>query len=835
MSLNATACSIYRGVNPFAPVPVIAFTLEVGDLADWPTGRLGRPYVEALLTDAPFLADRPAPDGRGGRLAAAMTEGAGLPLALLHANLAVALHRAVGAEVFYAATAPADVPSRIRTMFAFEDVEVAVRASGLARHMICRHLPATCGAVAEAPLNPERALQALHHVAAAVRLDDTTRAIVRAAAARDIPWFRPDDHGDVVQLGYGRYRRLVSGTTTEAASELACRNATDPMVLQRLLHARDVPVAHRVVTSRTTEALRTAEQLGYPVIAWPYAAGSEDTDGDADADATPVDGAEALRAAIARMGTADGDMLLRRAPEGRDYRLLVVDGDVVATAERAGPDAAATDVTDRLHPESRDIAVAAAAATGLDVVGIDLTATDLSLPRTESGILVRGVVPGPPLNVHWRSDDGGGTVTGRVVDRLFPPGAASRMPIAAVTGTSGKTTTVRMVADILARAGLSVGMANSFGIEIAGTRRAADDCAGFSGARAVLADPRVEAAVLETARGGIIRSGLAFDRCDVGAVLNVGHEHVGQDGVTSVDELAAVKGLVAEAAGRAVVLNADDPRCVAMAAVATAPVRFVSTTADNAVIAAHIGDGGAAALLRDTGGARRITLVDGGEETVLLNAGDIPATFGGVAVHMVRNAVFAAAIAREMGADDQAIRGGLGSFTCSIEESPGRMNVYDGHDFRVVLDWGINPYAVEVMRDVVSRLADGGRLICLMSFSGNRPDEDYRMVARLLAGRFDHIVCSDKRDELTRPPGEAPRLFYDELRRCGMPEEKLTIASDQSGGVTAALSRANAGDCVWLSTDAFADVWQQIVDFRPARPAASQGSAPGAADPDPAP
>ena len=303
-------------------------------------------------------------------------------------------------------------------------------------------------------------------------------------------------------------------------------------------------------------------------------------------------------------------------------------------------------------------------------------------------------------------------VAGPVLDMLFPPGSPSRIPIAAITGTNGKTTTARMLAHIQKLAGHHVGLTSTDGVYIDGQRTVAGDMTGPVATRMVLSDPNVDVAVLEIARGGLLRAGMGVRHCDVGAVLNVKSDHLGLRGVGTLEDLAKVKRIVVEVARDTAILNADDPLCLKMADYTSAKhLCYVTMDPTHALVGEHIRAGGRGVVLESGIKGQMITIYDHGAHIPLLWTHLIPATLEGRALHNVQNAMFAAAMAFSMGLKLEDIRHGLRTFDTTFFQAPGRMNIFDEHPFKVILDYGHNPAAVEAMCRLVERLEPAGRRI----------------------------------------------------------------------------------------------------------------------------
>ena len=389
----------------------------------------------------------------------------------------------------------------------------------------------------------------------------------------------------------------------------------------------------------------------------------------------------------------------------------------------------------------------------------------------------------------------------------------------AVTGTNGKTTTARMLAHIYKLSGQHVGLATTDGVYIDGQLSVEGDLTGPRAARMVLRDPSVEVAVLETARGGILRAGLGFRRSDVSACLNVREDHLGLRGVDTLEQLAEVKRVVIEAATDTAVLNADDPLCLQMAShVEAAHVLYVTTNPTHALVREHMRAGGRAIGLEEGINGHMITLYDKGAHIPLLWTHLIPATLEGRALHNVQNAMFAAAMAYCGGVKLEDIRHGLRTFDTTFFQAPGRMNIFDEHPFRVILDFGHNPHAVEAMCSVVDQLPANGRKIVVVAVPGDRRDEDVRQVAAKVAGHFDIYIC--RRDDALRgrEPSEIPEMLAEALRAEGVPEDAIQIIPSEVDAVDHSLRIAEQDDLLLIFGDKLQRTWEQITRFHPDTP-----------------
>ncbi len=343
-------------------------------------------------------------------------------------------------------------------------------------------------------------------------------------------------------------------------------------------------------------------------------------------------------------------------------------------------------------------------------------------------------------------------------------------------------------------------------------------------ARMVLSDPHIDMAVLETARGGLLRAGMGVPEVDVGAVLNIAADHLGLKGIDTLEQLAEIKRIVVEVAKDCAVLNADDVNVLKMSGYTDAKtICYVTMNPSHSLVREHIRAGGRACALEAGVNGHMITLYDKGSHIPLMWTHLIPATLEGRALHNVQNAMFAAAMAFSMGIKLDAIRQGLRTFDTTFFQAPGRMNVFDEHPFKVVMDYAHNAHAVGVMADLAQRLDVSGKRVVVVAAPGDRRDEDIVAIAQAVAGKFDHYVV--KRDDglRGRDGDEVPRIIARALEAAGVGKDAVTVIADEQEAVDAALRMGQPGDLLVMFADALARTWKQITKFTP------EGAAPRSA------
>jgi len=459
----------------------------------------------------------------------------------------------------------------------------------------------------------------------------------------------------------------------------------------------------------------------------------------------------------------------------------------------------AADVTDTVHPEVAARAVEAARMVGLDVAGIDIVATRIDQPLEVTRGAIVEVNAAPGLRMHLEPSAGKGRAVGEaIVDMMFKPGEDARVPVVAVTGTNGKTTTTRCIAHILSRTGLRVGMTCTDGIYVEGRRIDTGDCSGPKSARAVLAHPRVDAAVLETARGGILREGLGFDLCDVAVVTNVGEgDHLGLNGIDEIRDLARVKAVPVRAvsARGAAVLNADDPLVVDMAKLCRGTVVYFSRNASSPVLVAHRAAGGTVVTVIDG----QLAIARGKQVTLVGRVDQLPLTVGGRVGFQIDNLLASVAATHWLGLPIEAIRLGVRSFTSDIASAPGRFNVLTHLGSTIVLDYGHNSSALIALNDALAKFPHKRRKV-VYTTAGDRRDFDIKRQAELLAGFFDEIYIYEDQCTRGRADGEILRLMREGF--VASPRSPRVLqAPGEMAAIGAAIARLEPGDLLLCQVD----------------------------------
>jgi cyanophycin synthetase len=854
------------GSNIYCYRPVIRLRVALGDLDGRETTAF--PGFAVRLTELlPGLRQHRCSYQREGGFIRRLEDGTYFGHVVEH--IAIELQCLVGADVTFGKTVWTGETGIYDIVYEYEFEAGAIEAGRKA-------LAVVSAIIAGETVDIEGIKQELRRIVERTELGPSTAAIVKAARTRRIPFLRIGD-GSLVQLGYGKHQQRIQATTTSRTGCIAADIACDKILTKEVLELACVPVPVGGVAGTETEAVAIAADIGYPVVVKPH-------DGNQGKGVTlNLLTPQEVRAAFNLAANYSSRVIVEKYIPGRHYRLIVVNGHVVAAAERlpayvtgdgssslrrlveienrnpargegharpltkividavvlmhlmrAGlsldsvPAAGervflrenanlstggiAVDVTDEIHPANRRLAERVAALLGLDIAGVDLVTADIAVPYEVGGGAVIEVNAAPGIRMHHYPSEGQARdVAAAIVDGLFPAGATGRIPLVAVTGTNGKTTTTRMVGRILAEHGYRVGLTTTDGIYIGGELIRRGDTTGPASALTVLTDPTVGAAVLETARGGILRAGLAYDGSDIGIVTNITDDHLGLDGVETLADLADVKSLVVETVRKdgCAVLNADDPYCVAMTKNVRCRVIYFSSEANNLIIRKHLQQGGSAVFVRD---GLLVIGIGENEEMGVMDVRSIPATHGGVAVHNIQNALAAAAAAYGLGVPVATIRRALGSFTSTVAVNPGRMNIVEVADFQVMIDYGHNHDGfVNIVRAI--RQMPASRRVGVVTIPGDRGDAYLRRGGEIAGQGFDRIIIKEDGDLRGRKPGEIAELLLAGVLASGMSPAAVEIVLDEKEAVRYAMETAQSGDLIVVFYEKFQDVYETVLEM----------------------
>jgi cyanophycin synthetase len=879
---------VFRGPNFWSYEPCIRLLVDLGSLEEWPSNTIPG-FTEALLELLPGVGEHSCSLGKRGGFRERLEDGTWLGHVAEH--VALELQRESGAHVYRGKTRGAGEPGRYNVIYGYWEERVGVEAGRLAVRLVNHLVRPEAGFDFQAELErlillAERrafgpSTQALIDEAVSrdipyMRLNEQSlvqlgqgmyQQRIRATMTSKTSALAVDIAGDkemtrrlLAAAGLPVPRGEVVRTEDEAVA--AARRIGFPVVTKPLdgNHGRGVGLdlrgddAVRVGFRSAREEARRGQ-----VVVETYVTGNDYRvlviGGSMVAIAQRIpahvvgDGTRTVRELVEvanqdpRRGIGHEKVLTRIRIDDKAIDLVREQGFELDDVPPAGRRVllAATgnmstggisiDRTWEAHEDNVEIAEEAARVVGLDVAGIDFIAPDIALPVREAGGAIVEVNAAPGFRMHTHPTEGEPQyVAKHVIDLLFPPGTPSRIPIVAVTGSNGKTTTTRMIAHIFRGMGHRVGMTSTDGVYIDERLVKRVDASGPKSAQMVLQNPRVDFAVFEVARGGILREGLGYGRNDVGVVLNVTGDHLGLREIDTLEQLAAVKQVVVEAVPKTgwAVLNADDPLVLEMRKHCSGSVILFSMQERNEFVDRWVRRGRKAVVLERGPLGELIVIREGRRSMPITYVHTLPATFEGRARMMVQNAMAAVAAAHVAGAHLHDIRQGLRSFTTSIYQAPGRLNVFDLDGVRVVIDYAHNAHGLEMLGDFVDRLVSdaptGGApgqpswaanlRVAVVATAGDRRDEDMRELGRVAARYFDEVVVREDRDTRGREPGGTAALILEGIEEAkakgGARVGHAEIVLDEMQAARAALDRARPGDLVVLCVDYATEVYKEI-------------------------
>lgn len=841
-----------NGPNYWRLAPVILCDINLGSLKDFSS--VDTPsFTTNLLRELPSLSEHPCTRDKAGGFIARLKEGTYLPHILEH--VALELQIQAGSDVSFGRVVPTADEQIWSVVIEYEEEDVGIQSFKDAVQIISSCIDGT------AP-ETQKIINNLHELNESVRLGPSTAAIVDEARRRGIP-VRRLNSGSLIRLGLGKNLRRIEATLTDFTSAIAVEIAQDKEDTKQFLINVGLPVPEGGVAKSADSAVQIWESLQCPVILKPFNSNQgRGVSGPANSKADIIAG-------FAKSSQFSSKVIVEQQIKGRDFRVLVVNGKVVAAAERIpahvigdgtrsisqliditnadtrrgnghrktltkilkdeaviefllmrgltlenipkkgervtlcttanlSTGGTSSDVTDIIHPENITACEIAASAIGLDIAGIDVISEDISKPFRENNAAIIEVNAAPGLRMHTHPTHGKPrNAGGAILDMLYPSNAETTIPIIAVTGTNGKTTTSRLIAHIYRHTGKTVGLTTTDGIYINNRVVMKGDMTGPFSANIILSNPTVEIAVLETARGGMLRSGLGFEEIDVGVVLNVSEDHLGMYGIQTIAELAEVKGIIAAVVKRGghAVLNADDELVLAMQDKTPGDVVLISTSPDNPAVLSHTEEHGVSATVEDGSFViRRAAL-----KIPIATVNEVPLMIGGAAEFQKTNILAAIATAYVKGVRYDDIRAGIMSFFPSPAMTPGRLNLIRVKGKRILIDYAHNGAAAIGLANLTSNIK-ANRRIAVISGPGDRRDEDLLLLGSLFSS-FDHVIVREDSDRRGRAEGEASELLQKGLLTAGLSFEKISLIADEAMAIEAAIKMASIDDIVVILTE----------------------------------
>lgn len=722
----------------------------------------------------------------------------------------------------------------------------------------------------------EKDIRAMREIRENERFGPSTASIVDEAVVRDIPFIRLNS-ASLVQLGYGKNQVRFRATMTANTSSIAVDLASNKDETKRLLMDAAIPVAKGMCIVDEEELMEAIDKVGFPLVFKPldgnHGKGASINVKTLEAAKSAMEHAKKysrrvivekfikgydfrvlvidnkfIAAALREPANVKGDGVLTIQQlidkENKDPRRgyghenvlteITVDRDTLDLIAKKGytlgtilpkdevcflkstanlsTGGTSLDVTDTVHPHNVFICERISRVIGLDICGIDIMASTLSEPLESIGGVVLEVNAAPGFRMHLAPAVGlPRNVAAPVLDMLYPPGKSCRIPIIAITGTNGKTTTTRLIAHIVKNNGYRVGFTTSDGIYVQNSMMSKGDTTGPMSAEFILKDPTVEFAVLETARGGILRAGLGFGRCDVAVVTNIQEDHMGLSDINTLEDMARVKGVVAESVkpdGYAV-LNADDKHCVSISKNVTCKIAYFSLDENNPVIVEHCKLGGIAAIYENG----YITIKKGEWKFRVEKVTTIPLTFGGRVTFMIYNVLAATLASFAYGFKIEDIRLSLETFIPSSAQTPGRMNIFNFKEYKVMIDFAHNPDGFNGIREFLSTI-DSPNKIGIITGTGDRRDSDIRELGRISARMFDHIIIRQDKFLRGRQADEIVSLLVEGIKDVS-PDKSYEYIPKEIEALKHALKLAKSGTFVTALSDVLdnaIDVVQSYLD-----------------------
>ncbi|MGO5065691.1 MULTISPECIES: cyanophycin synthetase [unclassified Clostridium] len=809
-------------------------------------------FNETLLNYVPELKEHCCCIGRKGGFVERLYEGTYLSHICEH--VIIALQNRIGIDVSYGKAREIE-DEKYYIIYQYKYKNMAIECGKIAVDLINN-------IISGKKYNVKTKIKDLKYLLKSEELGPSTFSIIEEAKKRNIPITKIGEES-MFQLGYGIKGKIIEATICNSTSAVSVDIACDKLLSKNILMDQCIPVAEGYKVNNYIDLLFKAERIGYPVVLKPRFGNQ------GKGVIVNIKNQKELVNAYRIINNKFQNIMIEKYINGKDYRACVVDGKVVAVAQRIPPyiigngkstiyelikelnrderrgdghekpltkvkidkelknninkvgytlghilpkgdklelrhnanlstGGVAVDCTDLICNETKEVCERVAKAIGIDICGIDICCEDISKPLNDNeGIMEVNAAPG--IRMHQYPYKGESrNVAKAIVDMMFKEDNGN-IPIISITGTNGKTTTTRLIAHTLSLSGKKVGMTTTGGIYVNNKCIDKGDTTGYYSARTVLTNKEVEVAVLELARGGLIKAGLPYDLADVGIITNVTEDHLGLGGINTLEDMGYVKALVGEAVKKDgyVVINADDEASINIIDRMKSRIVLFTKNKNNPIISQYLNNENLVLYLdEDT-----IYLQKLNQNEAIINVNKVPITLRGKLTYNVENIMAAMAALIALGVDINTIRQGLESFS-NEEQNPGRFNVYDVHGTNVILDYGHNIDGYKVVLESVKKM-NNKRIIGVVGVPGDRTDSSTLKIGNICGENFDYIYIKEDRDKRGRKNGEIADLLKKGVLETGFKNSNISIVLDEEEALKKAIDFSEPGDLVIMFFEEF--------------------------------
>jgi cyanophycin synthetase len=834
------------GPNIYTYQPVIKMKVDLEEFRNKESKDLSG-FNSKLLKVLPTLQEHHCSLGEPGGFLIRLKEGTYFGHIIEH--VAIELLNLLGHEVNYGCTREGEKSGIYNIVYEYQNEVTAIEAGKKSYELVS-------AIVNQQEVNMDEIIKGLNLKERQASLGPSTQAIVDAAEARNIPAIRLGKRNSLIQLGYGEKQQRVQATIAQNTSCIGVDISCDKCLTKKLLIEMGLPVARGDLATNMNETLEITKEIEGNIVTKPY------NSNQGKGISLNLKSDYEVQKGFNLAQEYSENVIIEEIIKGNDYRILVVNGKVVAVAQRIpahvvgdgestileliqaindeplrgeghsspltkievdenvltllgqqdydldsvlgsgeqvflrqtgnlSTGGTAIDKTEDIHPVNCQLAVRAAKIIGLDIAGIDLITPDISQSILENSGAIIEVNAAPGIRMHHYPTVGKARdAAGAIVDMLFPNQDNGRIPIISITGTNGKTTVTRLIGLILQQAGYKVGMTTTEGIYINEECILKGDTTGPLSAQTILRSSNVEVAVLETARGGILRAGLGYDESDIGVITNISSDHLGQEGINSIEDLVDIKSLVIERINEegSAILNADDQEVVKLSSRSNGQnIIYVSKQDTNFILRKHLVQGGSGVYIKEN----KLVINHNQQEEVVINIDNIPATYGGIAEHMVENILVAIASCIDFGIEIEIIREVLKRFGSDYSQNLGRLNIIEVAGVKVILDYGHNLAGYRATLEVAKELESKG-ILGVIGVPGDRRDEAIINIGELAGQYLQEVIVKEDQDLRGRGEGEVAELLSSGLNN-SQKDLELEVILSEDKAVEEALNRVGPG------------------------------------------